>query len=79
MLSAARLQIRSKFVQNRGLDPEAAVAAVRAAEEVADVLRHNIVQGEKVGQDTYSELSVDLRLLVHLDVDKFRAQDTQGH
>ncbi len=50
MLSAARLEARSKFDQNRFLSPSSSEAEqkVLQAREVARILRQNVVQGAKV-------------------------------
>ncbi len=55
ILKQARTSIRSGFLANAALgpgDPETA-EAIRHAEAVADLLRHNLVQGKKEG-DLYS-------------------------
>ncbi|KAK7428092.1 Mitochondrial zinc maintenance protein 1, mitochondrial [Neonectria magnoliae] len=58
ILAAAQGQIRSEFRQKASLDPtdDSIPAAIQRAEEVAKVLRENVVQGKKVeeGQDRYS-------------------------
>ena len=50
VLSAARVEARSKFDQNRFLSPSSTEAEqkVREAKEVARILRQNVVQGEEV-------------------------------
>ena len=50
MLSAARAQARSKFESERSLDPGSSEAEqkIGEAEEIARILRQNIVQGEQV-------------------------------
>ncbi|KAM0425017.1 hypothetical protein ACHAPT_009818 [Fusarium lateritium] len=55
ILSAAQIQIRNEFRQKASIDPSGASAAIQHAEEVAKVLRENVVQGKKTeqGQDTY--------------------------
>ncbi|KAF5021091.1 hypothetical protein F66182_6880 [Fusarium sp. NRRL 66182] len=62
MLSAAQLQIRSQFRQKASIDASEAPAAIQHAEEVAQVLRQNVVQGRKIedGKDTYSELKTSI-------------------
>lgn len=59
VLSAAQAQIRNEFRQRASLDPsdETVPAAIQHAEEVAKVLRENVVQGQKTeeGKDTYSK------------------------
>lgn len=59
ILSAARLEARSKFDSNRNLAPQDSVAEQKIAEaiEVARILRQNIVQGKPaVGEkDRYGE------------------------
>ncbi|KAI1422731.1 hypothetical protein F5Y12DRAFT_717074 [Xylaria sp. FL1777] len=54
MLSAARSSIRQGFRANAALEPSSPEfpAAVKHAEEVATILRQNVVQGKRVG-DTY--------------------------
>jgi hypothetical protein len=57
VLHAARAEARNGFRQNAALSagsPELA-EAVKHAEEVAQILRHNVVQGKKEGEDLYSE------------------------
>ncbi|KAH6973203.1 hypothetical protein BKA56DRAFT_593486 [Ilyonectria sp. MPI-CAGE-AT-0026] len=57
ILAAAQVQIRNEFRQKASLDPaDASVpAAIQHAEQVAKVLRENVVQGKKIeeGQDKY--------------------------
>ena len=50
ILSAARVEARSKFDQNRFLSPSSIEAEqkVLEAKEVARILRQNVVQGEQV-------------------------------
>ncbi|KAF4462154.1 Mitochondrial zinc maintenance 1 mitochondrial [Fusarium albosuccineum] len=64
ILSAAQLQIRNEFRQKASIDPSAAPAAIQHAEEVAKVLRENVVQGKKTeeGPDTYK-----LRIHEHIE------------
>ncbi|KAJ4313444.1 Mitochondrial zinc maintenance protein 1, mitochondrial [Fusarium piperis] len=54
-LSAAQFQIRNEFRRKASINPSGASAAIQHAEEVAKVLRENVVQGKKTdeGQDTY--------------------------
>lgn len=59
VLSAAQNQIRQTFNENRGLDSAGIQAAIRHAEDVATILRQNVVQGQKIESDgdkhTFSE------------------------
>lgn len=57
VLSAAQLQIRNEFRQKASIDPSGASAAIQHAEEVAKVLRENVVQGKRTeeGKDTFSK------------------------
>lgn len=58
VLSAARQQVRSGFREKASLSPaDPAVApAIQHAEQTAEFLRANVVQGRKQGEgDTYSE------------------------
>ncbi|KAI1061545.1 hypothetical protein LB506_011776 [Fusarium annulatum] len=57
ILSAAQLQIRNEFRQKASVDAADASAAIKHAEEVAKVLRQNVVQGQRTeeGKDTFSE------------------------
>ena len=50
LLSAARVEARSKFDQNRLLSPSSTEAEQKLleAKEVARILRQNVVQGEQV-------------------------------
>ena len=57
LLSSARVQAREEFDKNRYLEDSSkeATEAVKHAESVALVLRHNIVQGEQQkGKDVLS-------------------------
>ena len=49
LLHAARAEARNSFLKNATLQPEdpALAAAIKHAEEVAIILRENVVQGEK--------------------------------
>ncbi|KAI0871095.1 hypothetical protein GGS24DRAFT_492485 [Hypoxylon argillaceum] len=54
MLNAARLSIRGEFGANAAIEPTGPkyLAAMQHADEVATILRQNVVQGKKEG-DTY--------------------------
>ncbi|KFH42539.1 Mitochondrial zinc maintenance protein-like protein [Hapsidospora chrysogenum ATCC 11550] len=55
ILSAAQSQIRNEFRQRSTLsDTESVQAAVQHAEEVARVLRENVVQGRRTDGDEHS-------------------------
>lgn len=56
VLSAARNQVRSGFREKASLSPSdpAVGPAVQHAEEVAEFLRANVVQGRKEADDRYS-------------------------
>lgn len=56
ILSAARQQIRQGFRDKSSLEPSdpALSASIQHAEEVAMVLRTNVVQGRSEGHDVYS-------------------------
>ncbi|RFU78596.1 hypothetical protein TARUN_3639 [Trichoderma arundinaceum] len=61
VLSAAQNQIRQTFQENRALDSSSSIqTAIRHAEDVATILRENVVQGQKIESDgsnhTYSEI-----------------------
>jgi complex III assembly factor LYRM7 len=58
LLFAAKDQMRNGFRKNASLLPEdpTTTAAISHAEEVAKILRQNIVQGKHVGDDKYSKL-----------------------
>ncbi|KAJ4035695.1 Mitochondrial zinc maintenance protein 1, mitochondrial [Fusarium oxysporum] len=60
ILSAAQLQIRNEFRQKASIDAADASAAIKHAEEVAKVLRQNVVQGQRTeeGKDTFSEFGL---------------------
>ncbi|KAI9641663.1 Mitochondrial zinc maintenance protein 1, mitochondrial [Ciborinia camelliae] len=49
VLTSARKQVRNSFLSKRSLTPESpeSISAIKHAEEVANFLRHNVVQGEK--------------------------------
>ncbi|KAK7737348.1 Mitochondrial zinc maintenance protein 1, mitochondrial [Cytospora paraplurivora] len=55
VLSAARDQIRTGFRQNASLSPSdpAVAPALKHAEDVAEFLKANVVQGRKEGEDRY--------------------------
>lgn len=57
LLHAARLQARDAFRSRASLpsDDPAITSAIEHAESVAKILRENIVQGEHVGNNKYSE------------------------
>jgi hypothetical protein len=59
LLHAAQTQAREAFRSNASLAPNdpASIAAVEHAENVAKILRENVVQGQHVGDDRYSECS----------------------
>ncbi|KAJ2965858.1 hypothetical protein NUW58_g10807 [Xylaria curta] len=63
-LVAARSSIRQGFRRNATLEPTSPefAAQVKHAEEVAAILRHNVVQGKKEG-DTY-------KLRIHEDTER---------
>ncbi|KAM0298034.1 hypothetical protein ACHAPM_008729 [Fusarium culmorum] len=65
ILSAAQLQIRNEFRQKATIDASDAPAAIKHAEEVAKVLRQNVVQGRRIedGKDSYSEFGMGVVLL----------------
>ena len=52
MLYAARTEARSKFDSNLSLNPQSRDVRkkIAEAEEIARILRQNIVQGEKLGE-----------------------------
>lgn len=56
VLSAAQQQIRQGFRDKSSLEPSdpALAASIRHAEEVAKVLRNNVVQGRSEEGDVYS-------------------------
>lgn len=55
VLSAAQSQIRNEFRQRSTLsDTESVQAAVQHADEVARVLRENVVQGQRADGDEHS-------------------------
>lgn len=57
MFAAAQLQARTQFQNNKGLEANSDLAqkAIVHAEEVAAILRQNIVQGVKgPGEERYS-------------------------
>ncbi|CZS80750.1 unnamed protein product [Fusarium graminearum] len=65
ILSAAQLQIRNEFRQKATIDASDAPAAIKHAEEVAKVLRQNVVQGRRIedGKDSY-------KLRIHEDIER---------
>ncbi|KAH6992723.1 hypothetical protein EDB82DRAFT_497644 [Fusarium venenatum] len=61
VMSAAQIQIRNEFRQKATIDASDAPAAIKHAEEVAKVLRQNVVQGRRIedGKDSYSKFGID--------------------
>jgi len=55
LLHAARVEARNAFQQNAALSPDSpeTAAAVAHAEEVAQILKENVVQGKKGGDNLY--------------------------
>lgn len=78
LLHAARSEARNHFRKNASLqanDPVLA-AAVKHAEEVAQILRQNVVQGKKMeGED--DRYSMFLRLVNRLSLGKLRRSSCQ--
>jgi hypothetical protein len=66
LLTAARAEARNNFRKNASLRPEdpAVAPAIAHAEEVARILKENIVQGKHEGDDMYSEFSPLFRFLL---------------
>lgn len=56
LLEAAKLQANTAFRQNAALDPKSKETedAIVHANDVAKILRQNIVQGRAIGDDKYS-------------------------
>ncbi|KAI2605455.1 uncharacterized protein GGS25DRAFT_524971 [Hypoxylon fragiforme] len=52
VLNAARDQIRNRFRENATLEPSSpeVSSAIEHAQDVAKIIRHNIVQGKKEGE-----------------------------
>ncbi|KAL6917450.1 hypothetical protein ACHAPO_011846 [Fusarium lateritium] len=65
VMSAAQIQIRNEFRQKATIDASDAPAAIKHAEEVAKVLRQNVVQGRRIedGKDSY-------KLRIHKDIER---------
>ncbi|KAF4982683.1 hypothetical protein FZEAL_1745 [Fusarium zealandicum] len=65
ILSAAQVQIRNEFRQKASLDASDAPAAIKHAEDVAKVLRQNVVQGKQIkeGEDRY-------KLRIHEEIER---------
>jgi complex III assembly factor LYRM7 len=83
ILSAAQLQIRNEFRQKASINASDAPAAIKHAEDVAKVLRQNVVQGQRTeeGKDTFSEfrrvrrgtrqeLTAFTELRIHEDIER---------
>ena len=61
LLQSARIQARTTFVQHRTLDGPAAAEQITHAEDVARILRQNIVQAQRTdvgGEERWSECHV---------------------
>ncbi|KOS18919.1 Mitochondrial zinc maintenance protein 1 [Escovopsis weberi] len=65
VLAAAQLQIRQTFQENRALEASKVYGAVQHAEDVARILRENVVQGKRVGAD--GEEHFKLRIHEHTE------------
>ncbi|KAF4953673.1 hypothetical protein FSARC_12334 [Fusarium sarcochroum] len=65
ILSAAQLQIRNEFRQKASIDVSDAPAAIKHAEDVAKVLRQNVVQGQRIeeGKDSF-------KLRIHDEIER---------
>ena len=59
LLDSARQEARKGFENSHvwSADSKEAIAGIAHAEEVARMLRHNIVQGQHAGEQSYSEAS----------------------
>ncbi|EHK22780.1 uncharacterized protein TRIVIDRAFT_78785 [Trichoderma virens Gv29-8] len=67
VLTAAQNQIRQGFQENRALDSSSGIqAAIRHAEDVATILRQNIVQGQKI-ESNGDEHTYKLRIHEHTE------------
>ncbi|KAH6607086.1 hypothetical protein Trco_003399 [Trichoderma cornu-damae] len=67
VLSAAQNQIRQTFQENRALDSSSSIqTAIRHAEDVATILRENVVQGQKVESDDNND-TYKLRIHKHTE------------
>jgi hypothetical protein len=67
LLHAAQIEARNAFNTNASLAPNdpATKAAIDHCEQVAKILRENIVQGKAIGDDKYSMYSTFLLLDRH--------------
>jgi complex III assembly factor LYRM7 len=61
MFNAAQQESRKAFEQNKAVAGEAAEALVKHAKDVAIILRTNVIQGKKEGDEVYSEYSRRVR------------------
>ncbi|KAL7916496.1 hypothetical protein GGI35DRAFT_485655 [Trichoderma velutinum] len=67
VLSAAQNQIRQGFQENRALDSDSNIqTAIKHAEDVATILRQNIVQGQKIESEG-DKLTYKLRIHEHTE------------
>ncbi|KAL6856585.1 hypothetical protein J3F83DRAFT_752094 [Trichoderma novae-zelandiae] len=67
VLSAAQTQIRQGFQENRALDSSSSIEnAIRHAEDVATILRKNVVQGQKV-ESKGDDYTYKLRIHEHTE------------
>lgn len=62
IMIAARQQLRQGFEKHRSLSPgsEEFTKEIKHAEEVAKILRQNVVQGECEGRDDHYSMSLSL-------------------
>ncbi|CAH0000563.1 unnamed protein product [Clonostachys rhizophaga] len=54
VLAAAQSQIRSEFINKSALDPSERPAAIQHAQDVARILRENVVQGRRETENDHN-------------------------
>ncbi|MCJ1242508.1 Mitochondrial zinc maintenance protein 1, mitochondrial [Varicellaria rhodocarpa] len=69
LLPSARAQARSSFAENRSLLPSSqeAIDQIAHAEEVAKILRQNVVQGQQVESEQKAD---KYRLRIHEEIER---------
>ena len=60
MLRESRVVVRQQFVSNRNIPSEQILGCIQGADEATDMLKHQLVQGVRTGEGSYS-LNVDQR------------------
>ncbi|CAI6086641.1 unnamed protein product [Clonostachys chloroleuca] len=70
VLAAAQSQIRNEFINKSALDPSERPAAIQYAQDVARILRENVVQGRRETENdhNYSTIAPSHHCLDHMEL-----------